>query len=210
MKKFFPIVLFSFLPLICQSQVMRQVDPEKAALIIASIEKSSKTIDSFECDFSEEKILAVLREPVHSEGKMYYIRNDRLRWEYFAPTPLVFIVNKDKTAFRNNGKTEKGNTGANAAFRNIGKIIIRCIAGEGLINEKIFTSTCSSDGNLFRITLVPKEKQMKSVISSLSFLFSLRDFGIVSIELAQEEDKTLIILKNKMVNKVIDPKLFEI
>src|SRR4051812_9107030 len=60
------------------------------------IENMSKTVNSIESDFTQEKNLSMLSEKITSKGNFKFKKENMLRWEYNSPYKYLIVINKDK------------------------------------------------------------------------------------------------------------------
>lgn len=73
--------------------------PSRAADDLALLDglgRSMAQVHSVQTRFVQEKQLAMLREPLRAEGRLYYQAPDSLRWEYTAPEASGFTVRGGK------------------------------------------------------------------------------------------------------------------
>lgn len=210
MKKILLYTLLSLTFSVSYGQQMLPVDKSRLKEILTNIELESKKIATFEADFVEEKSFAVLEQTAVSKGKMLYASPNQMRWEYQQPHSYIFILNKDKTKVINQGKVESGDKGAGLVFREISKMIVASISGTQLVDESRFFVQYSASETVFKAVLKPKNKRMSQFINELHLSFSLKDYGIQSIEMKQGGDATSIIFKNKRINGTIDKSKFKV
>ncbi len=69
------------------------------------IDKKASQVESFQCQFKQEKHLEIFARPVVFEGMLSVSRPDRLRWEFTKPLPSVLIFN-GKKGIRCSGSSE--------------------------------------------------------------------------------------------------------
>lgn len=155
----------------------------------------SGEIETLESSFVQRKTIAVLAETAESEGKMYYQKPSRMRWEYRQPESYYFVMNDGKAVMKKGEETDRG--GGTRVFGEIGKMILACISGQKVVDEEKFTPTYELGGEVFRITLVPKNRRMLQMMSALVMEFDIREHTIRAVEMRQGEDVTRISFKDK-------------
>jgi hypothetical protein len=64
--------------------------------LLDSLRSSMAEVRSVQARFVQEKSLAMLQEPLRSEGRLYYQAPDDLRWEYTVPEAQGFSVRGSK------------------------------------------------------------------------------------------------------------------
>lgn len=89
--------VFFFLLCCAPSGPAAEIKPEPKAGEIRSqiftlIAAGALTVQTLSSDFSQEKHLSMLKEPLISIGKFAYEKPDRLYWEIIKPSPAGFVV----------------------------------------------------------------------------------------------------------------------
>ncbi len=184
------------------------VERDQLKGILEEIGRVSKQIETMECSFIQYKTISVLAETAKSEGKMYYRKADRMRWEYTRPEAYYFVINGGKSVVKKNGETDRG--GSARIFGEISKMILACISGQRLVDEDKFIPEYTMSGDLFRISLTPRNHRMQQMINALVMEFGMKEHAIRSVEMKQGEDLTRIEFKNKKVNGAIADELFKL
>lgn len=207
--KSFLIAVFLFAGISAGAQDFSPVGGDKLQKIMSKIVSVSSSINTLGSDFKEVKDIAILSDKQISTGKMYYSRPSKIRWEYVSPNPYLFIVNDGQTVVKNGSKIERGNTGAAMVFKQIGKMILGCISGNKIVDEKQFSALYYTNGKIFKIVMTPRDRRMKQMMSSITFSFSTADYYIISIEmLGSTGDSTVITLNNKDINSKLNNSVF--
>ncbi len=212
MKSIFYIaLLLAALPVAADAQAYKPLTKEEAAPAMERITAVSEAIETLECSFSEEKKMTMLAQSSVSKGVMYYIRPDRIRWEYVEPVPYLFVVNGAETTVKANGRIERGNAPSVMVFREVGKLILGSVSGKKIVDETRFDAAYEASEANFRIVMTPKEKRMKQMMARIVFTFSLKDNYIRTIEMSNAAgDLTTITFVDKKVNKPVDEAVFKL
>ncbi|MDR1813744.1 MAG: outer membrane lipoprotein carrier protein LolA, partial [Tannerella sp.] len=66
------------------AQYRSATEAEKNA-IVEGMKKAAEGMNSLQCDFVQVKELSFMDDKVTSEGKMFFKKPDRIRWEYVKP-----------------------------------------------------------------------------------------------------------------------------
>lgn len=201
------LIIMSFLEG-TETQGFVSVSPEQRQQLLEQIARVSGEIETLECSFVQRKTIAVLAETAESEGKMYYRKATRMRWEYLRPESYYFVMNDGKAVMKKEGETDRG--GGTRIFGEIGKMILACISGQKVVDEEKFMPTYELGGEVFRITLVPKNRRMLQMMSALVMEFDIREHTIRAVEMRQSEDITRISFKDKKVNGKLEESLFQL
>lgn len=176
--------------------------------ILQEVERVSAGIETLECNFLQRRTVAVLTGTSVSEGKMYYRKADRMRWEYLRPEAYYFVMNNGKSVMKKDGETDRG--GGARIFGEISKLILACISGQKLVDESKFQPEYTIRGDVFRISLRPRNRRMQQMMSRLDMEFSLTEYAIRAVEMRQGEDVTRIEFKDKKINEGIAADLFDL
>jgi hypothetical protein len=86
-------------------------DPLDDAL--AKIAKARASLKSLVGPFTQERTISLLSTSVRSQGKLYLVRPDRLRWELEPPDDVVYWISPEGLAYRS--KTGQGRIPATQA-----------------------------------------------------------------------------------------------
>lgn len=189
-----------------RGQEFTEVKGETLRQMLEEITKVSGQIGTLECRFLQQKTISVLAETAEAEGKMYYQKPDRMRWEYVKPDAFYFVIDGNKSVMKKNGETDRG--GGARIFGEIAKMILASISGRQLVDEERFIPSYSGNQEIFRISLLPKNRRMLQMISLLVMEFDIKEYAIRSVEMRQGEDVTKIEFKDKKVNGKLDERLF--
>src|ERR1700681_2502043 len=79
--------------------------------------QATATTESIQSDFSQEKSLTMLSEKIHSTGKFWYRKKDKLRMEYIQPFAYLMILNAGKIFIKEGQKENKISTNSNKIFQ---------------------------------------------------------------------------------------------
>jgi len=61
----------------------------------ASLKESFRNIQSVKAEFVQERHLQILKAPLVSEGRFFYLASGSLRWEYLSPLQSVMLQKGD-------------------------------------------------------------------------------------------------------------------
>ena len=148
-----------------------------------------------------------------SRGRMFYMRNDRLRWEYNTPYAYTFILNGDKVLL-NNGNTKRNDVidvNKNKVFKEISRIMVSSVVGSCLTDDKTFKTTVTTSGAEWIATLVPVRKDIKQMFDKIILHFDKKRKVVTKIEMTERNgDKTTIVLQNIRTNENISANMFTV
>jgi len=184
--------------------------PEQEKLMLEKITDSSAKMESLVCYFEQVKELSILEEKMVSKGKMYYRNDNHLRWEYFSPYVYTFILsNKTIITQAENSKKNVIDIKSSRVFQEIVKIMMNGINGNGLKDIKSFSASYFWSENQWRVHLIPVQKEMKKMFSTIKLTFNVEDHTVDKVEMIDENgDTTTISLSGKQFNKKIENEKF--
>ena len=184
---------------------------DQQMLMRRQITDVSEKMESLICDFEQTKKLSILNEQILSKGKIYYLKNNRLRFEYFSPYSYIFILNDQKILFQTENSKNVVDVKSNRFFQEIAKIMLNGVNGSGLTDFKNFTVRYYWDEKKWDVIFVPLKKEMKQMFSSIKLTFNANDFMVDRIEMDEPNgDKTIMRLTNKKLNDKIEDTYFRI
>lgn len=210
MKKFL-FSLFVALACLCSIQAAPLSAPQKSELI-SKINKKASDIRQLTCSFVQTKYLSLLSDKLVSNGKMYYKKSSKLRWEYTSPYQYLFIFNGNKVYVGNKNRKDVIDTNSNKIFKEVARIMMSTVTGTALSNSTDFTINIADGGKAFwQVTLVPKKKDMRKMFSKIILNFNKNDLMIAEINLYEcNNDRTNIKLKNISTSSSFNENLFAI
>ncbi len=175
------------------------------------ISEIAATVGSIECDFVQTKELKMLNDKMISYGKMYYEQGNKLRWEYTSPYTYTFILNNSTVLISKNERDDLIDVNQNSIFKEIVRIMMSCVTGEGLTNERDFIVSISDAGSEWIADMTPQRKEMKKLFKRIILHFNKSEEMVSSVELIENNgDDTLIELKDTKKNSPIDAAIFTI
>jgi outer membrane lipoprotein-sorting protein len=212
MKNFFTVLFLAFIlvgGIKAQDSGYKPVSKNDTPEFLAKIEKASAAITSLQCSFIQKKNISVLSETVTSKGKLLFKKENKLCWEYQTPYYYLFALNGDKVYIKNDKTTKEFDTKSNALFKEISVLLVNSIKGAGLIDTKKFDAAFFQNAGTLQVKLTPKNKTIKSILSSISLYFGKTDYMVHSIEMMEASgDSTTIIFSEIKLNQNIPDEKF--
>ena len=203
MKRYFILSLVLLLSVVCRAQSQ----PE----IIEQINQASAQMLSLECDFIQTKHLSILDDKMISQGKMYYLQADKLRWEYTVPYKYTFILNQNQVLINNDGRTDVIDVNQNKMFKEIARMMMDSIVGNCLTDQKAFKVGVEVKDGQWQATLVPLKRDMKQMWNKLILHIKPNEKVVYMVEMHEPSgDYTIIELKNIKKNHQISSEVFSI
>ena len=162
--------------------------------IVAKITQTASSVRTMKCDFTQVKQLSFMNDKVTSEGRMYYKKANKIRWEYTRPYAYVFSTD-GTTVHMTSGKGGASNrvpVKSSKLFSEISRVMVGGVSGAGLVDSPDFSSTFSVD-----------------LFASVRLYVGKSDGRVRRVELEEKSgDRTTITLKNVQANVNVDDALF--
>src|ERR1700733_4650267 len=168
MKKFYAIaaMMLAFAASAADKDTLQPVaDPSP---ILQDLQRKMSSLGSVYFELTQERHLKLFTEPLKSEGFMLIERPDQIRWETTAPYQSILLGDRKSVAqFEfTDGKWEKLKLGFPQMLKRVMDQMSLMNQGklEALTNDyKISVST----GSMAVLTLVPKDENVRAMLSSL-------------------------------------------
>ena len=172
---------------------------------------ATKSTTSIECTFSQEKDLSVLSEKINSKGKFYFRKKNMLRWEYTDPFQYLIILNDGKILIKDDDKENHFDSRSNKVFSEINSILLGCVQGTLLNDEKKFQSAYFETTANYLVKLKPKDPQLKNIFSEISIYFDKGDYAVARLVMTEASgDYTIIKFSSRKLNVTIPDEKFRI
>ena len=179
MKK---ILVLIFISHIAVSQNFKAV--KDTAALKLRIETMSKTVNSIESDFTQEKNLSILSEKVNSKGHFVFKKENMLRWEYSSPYKYLIVINKDKIWIKDEKKTSKYDMNTNKVFKEINDIMISCVQGT-IFKAGKFTIAYFENDKYYKLELSPLQKNMKESLKKINMYFDKNVTSVSKLDMIE-------------------------
>jgi outer membrane lipoprotein carrier protein len=203
------IILLLGISAIAQDEVYKPVSGTEISLYVEKIEKVSASLTSLSCSFTQKKIITVLAESVVSKGNLVYKKENKLCWEYLSPYYYLFALNGDKVYIKNDKSISQFDTKSNALFKEISLLLVNSISGAGLIDPKKFDVDFYENTKTLQARLIPKNKTLKSLLSTITLYFGKTTYLVFTIEMTEPSgDTTTIVFSDVKLNEPISDEKF--
>lgn len=201
MFKYILFCLFAInqLVLIAQNADLKNIsDTATFKTKLSEITQKTQTIES---NFVQEKHLSMLTDVITSEGVFKFKKENKIRWEYQKPFKYLVLINNSKISIKDENKTNTFDAKSNKAFEMMNTIISNCLKGTILNSHADFKLNYFENAEFYVVKMVPKKKEVKSILSEISLFFDKTDMTVSKIKMQESSDDfTLIVFKNKKQN----------
>jgi outer membrane lipoprotein-sorting protein len=216
-KKFFSLFLVLFPLLYCiSSNLAAEIKPEPKAKenkskIFTLIAEGASTVQTLSSDFSQERVLSLLKEPLISSGRFAYEKPDRLYWEIVKPSPMGFVVqgNKAKRWSGGSGATETVDIEQEPMIKAIVEQVFAWARADFTWLEKRYRITVREESP-YSLKLIPLSFQEKKFLAYITIVFSEDWTHVRSVELHEKGgDLTRLQYINTLLNPSLPKDLFD-
>jgi len=179
--------------------------------MMQKITEATEQLQTLRCDFVQKKTISILEDVMLSEGRMSFKQPDKLRWEYTKPYQYEFVMNGDKVMLTSETTKNIIEVNSSKIFSEISKIIVSGINGSGILDRSKFSAEFMVGTKEDMVILIPKQKEIKQLFNKIQICFNKSDYTVNSVEIEElNEDKTLIEMRNKQINKELGDEVFDI
>ncbi|WP_228852840.1 LolA family protein [Aegicerativicinus sediminis] len=188
----------------------QQMSMAEAEILKEKVEKSSKNIQSLECNFVQTKHINMLENEVVSTGILYYKNPDNIKWEYLSPKLISSVFKGNQLYVIEEDNSKKIDLNSNKLIQNLNELVTNSIKGN-IFDELLFNLTYFETTENYRVEFVPKEKKIRRYYNSFDMIFSKTDFQLNSLYLREANgDYTLIEFRDKKLNGEISDSTFKV
>ena len=179
--------------------------------VFARIEKTVSGVKTVASEFRQERRIAMLKEPALSNGRFYYEKPDKLRWEFIDPAPSGFLVN-GRLAKQWKGKGNPGEAfdiQQNPVIRLIVDQIVAWTKADFAWIEQRYSIAVVKD-NPIVLKLIPRSSKENKYIDHLLISFEIDTEYVNAVEIIERGgDSTSIKFVHMVVNGPLQKDLFE-
>jgi outer membrane lipoprotein-sorting protein len=117
--------------------------------------------------FHEEKHIALLEEPLVSEGTLHFAPPGRLARHVTSPSPSSVVIDGDKLLFGDAKGTRELDLAARPPVRAFVDAFVKLLAGDKPALERLFAAELEPGKAGWRLVLRPKSSPLKDVFDRL-------------------------------------------
>jgi outer membrane lipoprotein-sorting protein len=177
---------------------------------LEKIRQAMAGIQTLRGDFIEEKRWVMFKEPARLSGRFYYVRPDRLRWEYLSPAPQGFAVsNGQGIQWRADApRATPFNLDTAPVIRAFVEQVRSWIQGDFEKIRKRYRIIVAPNAPI-SVVLTPRGQAEKAFLDRLLILFSSDLRHVQSIQIHEKNgDASRIRFFRIRINAPVDPELF--
>jgi outer membrane lipoprotein-sorting protein len=217
MKKRALLVILLWLTSLPAATLSRSENAEAPRLplpeLLQKFNERQQAVQSLTAAFTERKDLSLLAKPVVSNGTFLYAKPARIKWEYSAPEPRVFLITEDRfLAYYPNQKRAEEVPLSKLAGRRVFRVFGIGQTSEDL--QKFFDISQADPGDekdCYLLVLTPKRRRVKDRLQLVRFWVDSKTYLPRKLEyLESDGDSTLLSFANIRLNPEIAENRFDV
>ena len=182
------------------AQTLKKATPEQAKKMVETVNKATAAVKGIQCDFTQVRQSAMLKEKQTSKGKMSF-SGKNLKWEYNEPNKFALVVKEEngqqQVYIQQDGKTKKADGQSGQLFKGIAQIVMGSVTGTALSDNGDFTVEMYTQGDKWVAKLTPKQPKLKKMFTSIYLYFNEKHNAVTKVEMKEANgDETVITFKN--------------
>ena len=183
------------------AQTLKKATPEQAKKMVETVNKATATVKGIQCDFTQVRQSAMLKEKMTSKGKMSF-SGKNLKWEYTEPNKFALTVKEEngqqQVYIQQDGKTKKADAQSGQLFKGIAQIVTGSVTGMVLSDNGDFTVEMYTQGDQWVAKLTPKQAKLKKMFSSIFLYFNDKHSAVTKVEMKEANGDTTTITFTNM------------
>lgn len=173
----------------------------------AALEKQHKETKAIQADFTETVTSSLLTSAQKGSGKMWYKKENKIRWEKTKPESQVILINGKTVKLQEKGK-EVSSASSKMVVKKIQQLMVQMMTGE-FLNEKEFKISYFENKSNYKLILTPKSDKMKRYVSEINLIFGKKELTIKELTMLTDNDNKLVYsFSNMEVNGTINDTKF--
>lgn len=173
----------------------------------AALEKQHKETKAIKADFTETATSALLTNAQKGSGKMWYKKENKIRWEKTKPENQIILINGKTVKLQEKGK-EVSSASSKMVVKKIQGLMVQMMTGE-FLNEKEFRINYFENKSNYKLVLTPKSDKMKRYVSEINLIFGKKELTIKELTMQTDKDNKLVYsFSNMEVNGTINDSKF--
>ena len=200
-------IVFGFICIDASSQT-KFTEMLNPASFLQQFAQSTQKIATLTSNIIQEKNVSVLSEKIIMKGHFYFKKEKNLRWEYTEPFSYLVIFKDDKIFIKDEDKSNQFDVHSNRMFSEINDIMIGCVKGTILKDDKNFSALYFENNTRFLVKLYPLKPALKQYLNEIWLYFDKTDCTIAKLELFESSDFTKIDFIDKKLNVPVPDEKF--
>lgn len=187
MKNSILLLVAAFFSLNLIAQEFKTVSDKNA--VKTAIEKKHDETTSITADFSEKVYSDMFKEAQSGNGKFYFKKSNKVRWDHTSADQLILISGESVKLYEN-GKLVN-NPASQKVVKQIQGMMISMLSGD-FLNEKDFSIGYQENTKSYKLTLTPKNPRMSKYMSKIELLFSKKSLLLDEMTMTEAKNQKIV------------------
>ncbi len=135
---------------------------------LASVMERLRESPGFRADFVEVREIALLKEPLQTEGTLYFVPPDRLARVTHEPEPALMVIEGDRLLTRDALGVEELDLAAQPRARRLVDQLTVLLRGDLEALHEAYEARFSSENATWQLDLTPRDVVAREVIGRVS------------------------------------------
>jgi len=177
--------------------------------VLQQIKAEAQKINTIDAGFVQTKNISFIDEQLISNGKFWFSRPDKMRWEYQKPFFYSIVINGDDITVVDDKKESRFDAASNAMFGQIKLVIMNMVNGK-MFDDPGYHATLTEEDTFYVVNFETVNKAMKDYITSIDLYFTKDSFLMETIRMNEASgDNTMIEFKNQKLNQPLSDDIFK-
>lgn len=179
--------MFSFL---WSQSNLKHLSESEVLLFADKLKNRSEPIKTLIANFRQEKRLEILNKKMVSYGIFKYKKEDKIAFLYTQPNNYHMIINGDKIKILSSGKMQIIDIKNNPMLREVQNLIAATFLGNISHLKDLYKISYFNNNAEYVIVIIPKSKQLITVISKITIYFDNMNLDIIKIKIDEDSGGT--------------------
>jgi hypothetical protein len=148
--------------------VAASVRPAVADDDLAEIDRLLSDSHILRAGFEQERHMAVLANPLRSQGRLTYDSGKGVLWQVTQPFPVVVVLRANEILeWTDDSEPRRLDLGSNPVYMALASVFFSALAGTSQGLEEGFDIEASVDGETWDLILIPKDALLATAIKEV-------------------------------------------
>lgn len=168
-----------------------------------AIQEKQDAIKSLTADFKEVVHSDLFDKPVKAEGKFWFKKQQKIRWEHITPKKQILLISGKKVRLSQNGKEIKDPT-AKIMVKKIQQLMMQVMSGDFLSSKDFELSYIETTAS-YQIKMVPTSSKMAKYIQAIVLVFNKSDLLLKEMTLLETEQNKIVYTFSSIQQDAVIP-----
>lgn len=152
------------------------------------LQQETKRIKSIKSDFKQIKYLDVFQEKLNSKGQFYYLKDDKIRFDYQSPVAYQMIINGQQLSTISRGKKSTTHLGSNPMMKEMRSMIAASMTGNLDSFSSSYRLQYHETPSQVIVLIIPLSKSVQAYIKEISLRFNKKTLAVEQVRLLEDKN----------------------